>query len=830
VPKTIPNAGKERATPWVFAGIALLSLATLTFEISLTRVFSLSQGYHFAFMVVSIALLGLGAAGSLLMARPSLLKVPVYSFLQATAIGFSVSSLVSFIGANQIPFDPVRISWDQTQLLFIMFYYLLLATPLFFTGLALAAVLSRFPERVHTLYFSDLTGAGCGCLLVLAVLAIGGSTAALGVVPALGLVSSLCFGITSVRGRLISSTLLVLFFLFAAAFGKEALAVRISPYQPLMVALRQPMAKHLITRWNAFSRVDVVESSASRSAPGLSLNYLDPLPAQLGITIDGDRLSAVTRYDGNVESLEFTSFLPSAAPYAIKHRNHGLVLRALGGLDMLTALRHGAKDVEAVESNPSVIQLFKEDLSSFSGNLYGLEGVTVWQSESRSFLRRSKKRYDLIHMSLSDVLGASSTGNYGLIEDYLLTEEAFVEYLSHLTESGVLSITSYLLPPPRQEVRLVSLCISSLKRLGIPHPKHHIMALRSVNTMTLLLKRGQVDEDEIRLLKRFCTERSFDLVYYPGITPQEVNIFNRMKEPTYFNIISALLEENSRQAMYENYLYDIRAVTDDAPFFYHFFRLDKVGQVYRSVDRKWTFFLEGGYLVPVVFLQALIVSVLLIILPIFFTRRKGEKGLVPRSRGFLLLFYFFGIGISFMLVEITLIQRFILFLDHPAYAISLVLFGILVFSGLGSLLSQKYSASHPTTLIGVLPTLSLLIILFLFGMPYLFRTFLPLPLFQRQCLTLVFLAPLALFMGVTFPLGIRWLQGIRSTFLPWAWCINGCASVLSSVLAVLIALAWGFQKVLVIAAASYGVAFVCLIMAALKAEQSRTDAREHFTG
>jgi SAM-dependent methyltransferase len=317
--------------------------------------------------------------------------------------------------------------------------------------------------------------------------------------------------------------------------------LRLSPYKSLSVALRFPGARLLETHWNAFSRVDVLESPAARTAPGLSLEYLNPLPEQLGLAVDGDQLNAITRLRGEpagAGELKFLDFLPSSFPYRNLPPQRVLILEPRGGLEVLNALYHGAGEVIAAETNPMIVELMKTPYREFSGGIYDRPEVRAVVEDGRSYLRRSSASFDLIVLPLTESLGASATGFSGLREDYRLTTEAFQEYWRALQPGGFLSLHLYLLPPPRGELRLASTVRRALELEG-KHPADHLMAFRTWGTFSLLVKKDSVGAREIENLKDFCRQMRFDLVYYPGISPGEVNLYNRFPRPIYFEGLQA---------------------------------------------------------------------------------------------------------------------------------------------------------------------------------------------------------------------------------------------------------------------------------------------------
>ncbi len=574
--------------------------------------------------------------------------------------------------------------------------------------------------------------------------------------------------------------------------------INISQYKALRVALSYSSSRLKVTRSNAFSRIDIVESPAVRFAPGLSLRYKGSLPSQIGITIDGNDLGAITSFKGKREGLRFTAYLPSSLPYYLKRIKKVLIFEPRGGLDILTALYHEVESVIGIETNPLIPSLLKMEYGQFSGHIYQQKGVRIKIGEGRNDLRHTKEHFDLIQIPISNALGASSTGIYGLVESYRFTKEAFKEYYSHLNRGGYLVISCYLLPPPREELRLLSTAIASLEEMGLPSPEKKLAIISSWGTLTLLLKRGNLGKEEISNLKAFSRRLRFDLVYYPSIRAQEANIYNRFERPIYYLFTKRILDREERIKLYKGYLFNIEPVSDDKPFFYHFFKWKKAKELYLSIGQKWQIFMEGAFLTALIWIQALLLSLLFILAPLFY-KRDYPKGSIP------LLSYFFFIGMGFMFIEISLIQRFILFLDHPVYATSAVLFAILSFAGVGSYLSQRRFLFKGITLL-----LSGVVIFYIFLLPILFNLFLGKGLLIRYCLTILFLAPLGILMGMPFPRGISILKGVERSFIPWAWAINGCSSVLNSVSASLIALELGFTWVLLFASLAYFLSFLCL--------------------
>jgi hypothetical protein len=785
-------------------GVFLVSLAALSFELALSRLFSVALWYHFAFMVVSLALLGYGASGSFLAVFPGFLHKKPALFFSLSAMLFSATSVAAYLAVNLIPFDPFRIAWDRLQLAYLFADYLVLSVPFFFAGLCVAGALTHWADDAGRIYCADLVGGGVGSLLVLFVFArLGGG----GIVTFPAVLASFGAVVFSFRRplcvwSLTLSTVLLVILLCLMGLRPSLLEVRMSPYKSLRIALSYPESRILETRWNAFSRVDVIESSMVRFAPGLSLTFREGIPPQLGITVDGDNMTAITRYDGQTTSVAFVSHLPDALAYSMRRVDRSLVIEPGGGLGVLMALVLGAQKVDAVFENRLVLEAISEKEGPFAGNLLSDPRVTTVVKSGRSYLRGAKRSYDVIQYSPLSSLGASSTGIRGIGEAYMFTVEAVSDCVKHLKPEGFLTVTLYLLPPPRQEIRLVNLVLEALAQMGISAPERHLAVIRSWGTFTLLVKRAPLSEANIQRIVRFCEKERFDTVYFPGITKKAANRFNRFSRPIYFEIIRDLLSESERTRLVADYVFDVSPVTDDSPFFFNFFRLGKILPLYRAIHKKWQPFVEGGYLVPIVLVESIAASALLVFLPLLFRRQKKVPG-TPRSRWWALVFFAL-LGWGYMFVEIVLIQKLILFLDHPIYAMTTVISGLLVSSGLGSFFSRRITEKElQRGMVFIVFTVGAIVGAFLGVVPCVTQRFLGLDLVLRELMTIALLFPLGFLMGMPFPLGIRHLRRADPSAIPWAWCINGCFSVMGAILAVVIAFRAGFSGVLVLAAVVY---------------------------
>jgi hypothetical protein len=794
--------------PAFYLGILFTSAASLVLQVSFSRILSVTQGYHFAFLIVSTALLGIGSAGTYLVLHLRLWSLEPGHLVVLGPLLFGVTSVGAYLALNHIPFDVVRLAWEARQIGYFLLSYLILGIPFFFSGLTIVSAFLLRKRSIGRIYFSDLVGAATGAFLPLALFPMVGGTGAVLVAAGLGTITGILLLADSRDWRvlrpvviLFSLAVLLLFgyFLFPGLY-----TLQLSPYRGLMVALRYPEAKLLETQWNAVSRVDRIQSPAARFAPGLSLAYSGNLPPQLGITVDGDQLHAMTAYDGTKTGMGFLEYLPSAAPYVIGQPQQVFIANPGGGLDVLMALYFDAAAVRVSEQNPLIPRLASNPMANFPHAIYQDPRVHLSIGHERSFLQSTHQVYDLVVISPLQVLGAAAVSS-GIAEDYSLTLEAFREYYDHLSKNGWLVITRYLEPQPVYAVRLLATVIESLEAMSIKPPAKQLIVIRSWGTLTVLVKPEGFSAGEIQGLREFVDNRQFDLDYYPGIHPQEVNRYNRFPEPVYYRMITDLLDPSRRLELYQTYPFNIRPVSDDRPFFSYALRLDQMREIYSLVREKWLFFVEAGLLVPVMLVQAALVAALLILLPTWLRMRTySVEAEWAKGRVFT---YFFCIALGFMGVEMAMIQRLILYLAHPAYAISAVLSFILLFAGIGSILTTWWSSSRTRVQVFVMGTLALLILAQALFLPQVLNYLYGIQLPGRFGVAALLLAPMGLLMGMPFPLGMERLkQSGQQVPVAWAWAVNGSTSVVAAILSAALALQIGMTGVFIMAAMTYGIA------------------------
>ncbi|MFQ5944788.1 MAG: hypothetical protein ACE5NC_00850 [Anaerolineae bacterium] len=786
--------------------VATVSAAALAFEIVLIRVFSVAQGYHFAFMAVSLGLLGYGISGTLIAVLRGLRRGAPTPILFAASLGFSVALPGSYFVNNTVPFDSYQIGLDPRQLLFMGAYFLILALPFVLAGLVVGVALLGL--SAGPVYGASLLGSGLGSIVALVALPVWGGEGAVLICGVLGAVAAAL--LAKSRGQLVATLLVGAGLGAGLVWMPEPLAIRLSPYKPLAAVQRFLGSELVHMEWNAFSRVEVVEGPAIRSAPGLSLAYRGAVPDQVGLTVDGDDLRPISRASDPATAV-FLEHLLTALPYRLGDRPEVLLLEPGGGQDLLLALRMGAERVVAVEPNPTVAKIVRERYADFSGGIYLDPRVALVSEIGRSYVAGTEERFDVVHLSLGDAFRPVTSGAYSLGEDYGLTVEAFRGYLGILKPDGILAAPRWLQQPPSEGLRVLALAQAALEAEGVSEPEAHLVALRSFSTSLLLAKESPFSQKELEVVRGFAQERSFDLILYPGMSPAEANRVYVLETPEYHRAYRELLTSDDRDSFLRAQTYDVSPPTDDRPFFHHYFRLRQTPQILAQFGHIWQPFGGSGFLVLwALLLLVLLASAALVLLPLL---RLGSGVAGHEARR--LLPYFGLLGLGFLFVEIPLIQRLILFLGHPVPALATVLLALLVGSGLGSLTSSRLPL-RPS-----LATLVLAVLLYPWLLQRGIDLFLGVGLGFRLALSVVALLPLGFLMGVPFPSGIEIARREHPPLIPWAWAINGSASVVSALLAALVGLVAGVTSVFGAAALAYGLGLLAIFPLAGKEERSR---------
>lgn len=775
----------------VLTGLALTSFAALLLELSLTRLFSVVLFYHFAFLAISIALLGLGAGGVCAYLLKSKLAATGTRLLAARLC--AINSVVVVVVLEIVLHVPValQVSWGTFERLTAI--YLAAAAPFFLTGLLFAIVFARENRRIPRLYGADLCGGALACLAVVPLLNwIGGPNVVLAAAAAMAAAGAIW---AEPRSRRTATVLtLTLLALIGANYSGRLIDV---VYAKGM--FRDPSQVEF-SRWNALSRVEVDRKDQGKV-----------------VVIDADANTYIMNADvSRWHQTEWERDLMSAPPaLANVLRPHGdfAIIGPGGGVDVLRAVANGSPSVTGIEINPIIATtIMRQRYADYSQHLYQRSDVHIQVTDGRSFLRSTSQQFDVVQMTLVDTWASTAAGAFALSENNLYTVDAFREYFEHLRPDGMIAITRWEFQHPREALRVVAVAMEALHRLGVENPAGNF----------IVASQGSLNEDGIPVVV-LAKKTAFTRTEEDAINAHLDNY--PQLEPLYLpsdpgqNAFSDLIASNDPYAFARGYAYNTAPVTDNAPFF--FFTL-KAGQVLgeRGLRGGIDWKVNLGVLVLLLVLLISLFAVLaFLVLPLALRGRNSRRA--PIS-----LLYFVAIGLGYILVEIAFIQRFVLFLGHPTYALTVVIFLLMLASGMGSLASRRWL---PHTNLGWVPLALVIvgILADLFFLPQWLPALVGLGFRYRLLISGLLLIPLGFVMGMPFPTGLRALAGIRPSnfpagledrenFIEWAWAMNAAASVLGSVLGMVLAIQFGLTITLAGGAAAYLLAL--LLMPALRAK------------
>lgn len=815
--REIDTAGTARASWRLVVAVALVSAAALAYQLLLMRWLAIAHWYPFAAMIISLALLGHGASGTWLSlwlrGRNSEWLTPRFESVFAwCALFYALSAAATLAIASRIPFNGLELVWNPRQLLWLSALYTLLAVPFFFAASCFGLAFARQGQRIPLLYGADLAGAGIGALAAIGL-------AYLPVAHGL-LLAALCGPVAAVlvmtpRNAGFAKVALVAGFatvLLLALISSNALAPRPNEFKGLSKTLLLPDARIVAQRSGPYGWLTVLDSPRVplRHAPGISLQFTGEPPRQLGLYTDGDGLSVIVRDDGSRGSRAWLGAMTSTLPYRVASPRSVLVLGAGGGLEVRQALALGARRVDAVELDPQRLRWVRGEFDRYAGGLYRDPRVRTIVAEPRAFVRASALRYDLIVLAGGDSFASSGAGVQAASEQYALTVEAFRDYLDRLSPGGIIAITRWSKQPPRDELKLLATAIAALRERGSAEPASQLAAIRNWDASTWLVARRPFNAPQLRALEAFAMEKGFDPVHVPGASPDPTQRFHVIEPPYIFEGTHALLSAHGQDYL-RTYRFDITPARDDRPYFGHFFLWRSLPELWRLRDQGSAVLLDAGYLLLIAaLLQAVPLAVLLVLVPLRFVPHPGKNAdaALPRLRAGS---YFIALGLAFLLIEIATLSRLTLLVGHPLVAASAGLAGFLLCAGAGSLYTQRWLwrndgvdearlAARIRKAVWAV-AFGLIWQFVLFHIAYRYASAWPVAL--RATLGLAGIAPLAFAMGMPFALGLSRLARTAPAFVPWAWGLNGCASVIAAIVAVLLAIQVGLRGTLVIALALY---------------------------
>jgi SAM-dependent methyltransferase len=815
-----------RATAATGAGLFFTTLATLMLQILLTRIFSVTLWYHFAFMAVSIAMFGMTLGAIWVYLSPARFPAErVHEQLAAWTLAFAVAIVVCFVGHLYVPFltgtgsiapprGPETGGDLPGTIAYLGLTFLVISVPFVCSGVAVCLALTRFPRQLNRLYALDLAGAALGCILVVGVLGVVDAPAAVFVVSALAAAGAACFawpGRGAGTRRVAAAALTVALLLSGGSVWLGARAARGDPALRLLFVKGEPEPVSIYEKWNATSYFRVRGNPRALVQPfgwGFSEEVRGRRVKQLAVAIDAGAGTVMTAYDGDTTQLDYLRYDVTNLAHRIRRGARTLVVGVGGGRDVLSALYFDQPEVVGVEINRDLLEALTGRFGPFTGHLDRDPRVVLVADEARSYIARQEESFDLIQISLIDSWAATAAGGFVLSENGLYTIEAWDVFLDKLGEDGVLSVSRWYQPDePAETQRLVALATQALVERGVAEPSRNLIAVanlapdseRTLGICTLLVSPKPFSPADLARLATTLERLRFTPLAVPGTEP----------DPR----LAGILASRDLFAFAEGFPYDVSPPTDDRPFFFNMLRLRDVLQPIQGRS------MNEFNLRAVKVLGALL-AIVVGLTGLFLLGPLALGGqMVPRSAGPWLV-YFGGIGFGFMLVEVSQIQRLTVFLGHPTYGLSVLLFSLLLSSGLGSLLTPAISSPADARRAGW-RLLALLGLLLAFGAftPSLTEAWRGEPTPVRIGAAVALLFPLGLFLGTAFPLGMGLASLRHSALTPWFWGVNGATSVCASVLAVAVAMTGGISAAFAAGALCYAVATAAFLVA-LRAESS----------
>lgn len=787
-----------------YAGLFFVTLATLMYEVLLTRIFSVTMWYHFAFVAISVALFGMTVGAILIYLFPRAFGPErLREWLAVSALGFSLFIVLSFVIHLILPFG---VFGSVRNAILVIVTYLVMAVPFMWSGVAVTLVLTKFPSRVNSLYAADLAGAATGTIFLMALLhVVDGPTAVLAV-AFLASVGAWFFSVDTSGPMVRRMVAAVSAFLALLAVVNGIFAV--SPFRIEWVKGRREPPP-LYERWNSFSRVQVHGDPDKPEPPfgwGMSVAYSSPrtIP-QLLLTIDGSAATFLTKFDGNLAPLDFLKYDIVNLAYYLRRDARALVVGSGGGRDVLSALVFGAQAVTGVEVNSAILNAVNERFGDFTGHLDRHPKVTFVNDEARSYFARRAEPVDLIQVSLTDTWAATAAGAFVLTESALYTTEAWERFMDNLTPTGILTVSRwYVGDYPGEIYRLIALARAALEAKGVPNPRDHIMVVRNLRGTdptappgigTILVGHSPFSKEDIDTIEAVSERMQFE----PVLTPRAA------REP----IFAALASGEGLEAFSRSIPINISPPTDDKPFFFQMLRFRDLFRSGVPKENSQSFNLKAVFVLAALLIAIALLTILAIIVPLFLkAERAGMRRAAPA------LFFFASIGFGFMLVEISQMQRLIIFLGHPIYGLSVVLFSLLLASGIGSYVTASFAPEGRAGRRALGALCGLLAVLFFFGVftPRAIEMFAGTATPVRILVALGILFPLGFFMGMPFPLGMRVASMRFAHLTPWLWGVNGATSVFASVFAVAFSLAFGIAKTFWVGFLLYVAAFMLFLL------------------
>jgi hypothetical protein len=777
--------------------LGCLSASVIAFQLVLMQILSIVQWYHFAYMVISVGLLGFGAAGTFISVFKKWLfkRIEILLPLLMLLSGTTMALVVLISQYTIFRFDSLLLFSEYSYTYKLLFTYLLFFIPFFLGALPIGLIFAKYVNRIGKLYFSNLIGSGTGGIMMIGLFWIVFPNELPAIIALLPVISGVLVIQKKSKMLLLVSACISVFIIFYVIVNPPGLVL--SEFKSLEKTLNSSGSKITFKKCSPFGLVDVVYSPTLRYAPGLSLSFKKTVHVKNALFVNGDWLGPIISRRSS-DSTSVMDYTTNALPYSFGQRKKILILDAGTGKDIALSMDNKAGEIIAVEQNPVVPLMLKKEIAAETGSLFDNPSVRMENIEPRTFLLKDKSKYDLIVLPDVGSFGGTS-GLLALKEQFVLTKEAFSEIWGKLYPNGVISITCWMDYPARNILKILSTIAEVLEEGDIYNPTDYIAAVRSWGTVTFTVKKTPLNSEEINKIRIFCASMLFDPAVLPDITMPEREKYNKLQDENFFDYLENVLS-SQRNMFYSNYDFNIKPATDDRPYFSQFVRWNSISNLKEQFGGRTIPFFEVGYIIVILtFVQITVVAIVLILVPLFKIGFKGGNKLWT-------LVYFTGIGVGYMFVEIVFIQRFILYFGNPIYSAAFVISIMLIFSGIGSYFSSRVGTTKKAFLI-ILSVVTIVLIIYSLMLTPALRWTIAYSYGVKILFALLFLVPVSFFMGIPFPIGLSYLSIRDENVVPWAWGINGCVSVISTVLAIIVSVELGFTWVMVFASIAYFFAF-----------------------
>ena len=777
-----------------YLAVFFVSLSLLMLEITVARILTVALFSHYAFVAISLAMFGLGLSGLVVYLLPSRFPAERIDEQLTTFLSlFGVTAALSVLAFLHIH---VIQELSAAGLVTLGLAYAVLTVPFFLGGICISLLMTHFSSRISSIYYADLVGASVGCLGVVTALATLPAPQVAVVIATVASATALAVALGAGQRKTLA--------MMSTGIVASLLVLSFTTDLYTMTYIKQRTDRYSeVETWNSFSRVSAFNDT--RNAAQVMPMRLQPksyeggnYPSTKMLDIDGAAWTPMMGWDGKPESIQFLKDSVLYVAHEIRPKARVLVIGTGGGRDLLAAVAYGQPSIMGLEINPAMRRTTETLYANYAGHPYTAPGVEVTIDEARSHLSGLDRKFDILQLSLIDTFSLNAAGGFVFSENYLYTVEGFREYFEHLSDDGILSVTRYFVAQyPVEVLRICAMARAAWEAEGVKNFGDHIVVMKQDLNTTMLVKKTPFTKEELARLSERGTYLNAQTLWAPGAPPGHAEVAAVIGSPDWRNFMSG-------------YRFFIDPPTDDRPFFFNFLR----GLITDGTDDPFHFLQMWNDALVLMYMLIGVVTVLAVLffsVPLL-TFGRGQMHKIDATVAAPLLLYFGCLGYGFLMIEIPLLQKLMLLLGAPIYALAVVLFALLFFSGNGSLLSERFTANARTVLPRVLVSIVIVSCVYIAVLPWVIDRLLVTSIVVRIGVTVVLLGPIGLLLGMAYPLGITILRSYGEELVPWAWGLNGAMSVVASVLAIFIGSRIGFSTAFLTGVSAYALALGCMTL------------------